>query len=192
MTTSANDTLSIRASSPTRTEVHGHPPLAVDIAHSRAAVACLRMFSSIAWLSSALVGKDAKLAPSFLSGAGLRDRIDDTFSHSAIAPVISDFLRDVVAPHAEVFAILVAIGDLAVGISLALGLLTRLGGSLAILRAATNIAIAGKLGMDVIGFNAMLAFAGGMAIATAAGRRWGVDAYLRRRWPDSRLLGCLA
>lgn len=162
------------------------------IVHSCAAVACLRAFSSLAWLSSALVGKDAKLAPSFLSGAGLTDRVSDTFVHSAIAPSIADLLRDIVLPHAQLFAILIGVGDLAIGLSLALGLFTRLGGAMAILRAMVNIAIGAKLGMDTIGFNAMLACAGAIALVTAAGRQWGVDGYLRRRWPESSVLRLVA
>ena len=158
------------------------------VEHAPSAVACLRMFASLAWLSSALVGKDAKLATSFLSGAGLTQRVSDTFIHSAVAPIVSEFLQNIVLPHAHLFAILIGVGDLAIGVSLALGLFTRVGGAFAILRAGVNIAIGAGLGMDTIGFNAMLAFVGAVAIVTAAGRRFGVDAYLWRRWPDSRLL----
>ena len=170
----------------------GVTPRAEGVGHATAGIVCLRMFSSLAWLISAFVGKDAKLAPSFLSGAGLAQRVSDTFVHSAIAPFVSDLLRNVVLPHAQLFAIFIAAGDLAIGVSLSLGLFTRAGGMLAIVRALMNIAIAGKLGMDTLGFNALLAFVGAVAIVSAAGRRWGVDVLLLRRWPASRLLRCFA
>jgi uncharacterized membrane protein YphA (DoxX/SURF4 family) len=162
------------------------------LVHAAGSVAALRAFSSLAWLISALVGKDAKLAPSFLSGAGLAERIHETFVHSAILPAISAFLVDVVVPHAPLFAVLIAFGDLAVGISLSLGFLTRLGGAVAIFRALTNVAIGGGLGMDTIGFNALLAFAGVVAIVTGAGRLWGIDGWLRHEYPDNRVLRFLS
>lgn len=48
---------------------------------------------------------------------------------------------------------MIGFGDLAIGISLSLGLFTRLGGTLAIVRAVTNILVAGGAGADTVGFN---------------------------------------
>ena len=150
------------------------------------------MASSLAWLDSALVGKDAKLAPDFLSGAGLSERVATTFVHTALSPALAAFLRDTVAPHAQTFAVLIAVADLAIGISLFFGFLTRLGGSLAIARAVTNVLIVGGAGTDTIGFNAMLATAGAVALVTGAGRRFGLDRMLLEHYPNSRLLRLLA
>ncbi len=150
------------------------------------------MISSLAWLDSALVGKDAKLAPDFFSGAGLSERITTTFVHTALSPALGGFLRDTVVPHAQTFAVLIAVGDLAIGISLLFGFLTRLGGSLAIVRAISNVLIVGGAGTDTIGFNAMLATAGAIAIVTGAGRRFGLDRALLSRYPSARLLRLLA
>lgn len=170
-------------------------PAASRLADVRGAawgIVALRIGASLAWLDSALVGKDAKFAPSFLSGAGLSERITSTFVHTALTPQLSDVLRSVVVPSAHTFAVLIALGDLAVGLSLALGFLTRIGGLLAIARAATNILIVGGAGVDTIGFNAMLILAGAIATVVGAGRRFGVDAWLLARFPDSTLVRILA
>lgn len=161
---------------------------APDIRHSRGAVVWLRVISSLAWLDSALIGKDAKLSAAFLSGEGLAKTIHEKLMHTALTPAIAHLLQSVVLTHAQVFAILIAFADLAIGISLLLGLFTRLGGLLAIFRAATNILIAGGAGADTVGFNAMLITAGVIFIATRAGRRYGLDGMLLTRWPSARFL----
>jgi uncharacterized membrane protein YphA (DoxX/SURF4 family) len=103
-----------------------------------------------------------------------------------------DVLQNIVLPNATIFAMLIAFGDLAIGISLSLGLLTRLGGMLAIMRATTNILIAGGAGPDTIGFNAMLIVAGMICITTGAGRNYGIDRFLLARWPSLAFLRLIA
>jgi hypothetical protein len=87
---------------------------------------------------------------------------------------------------------MIGFGDLAIGTSLALGLFTRLGATLAIARAVTNIVVAGGAGADTVGFNVMLIAAGIIALATGAGRRFGIDAVLLARWPTAKFLRLLA
>jgi hypothetical protein len=119
-------------------------PLAIN--HAVGAVVFLRIMSSLAWLDSAFVGKDAKFAAAFLSGAGLADAITQKFVNTALTPSVVNVLQNIVLPHAMIFALLIAFGDLAIGLSLFLGLFTRLGGALAIVRAITNILVAGGRG----------------------------------------------
>jgi hypothetical protein len=69
---------------------------------------------------------------------------------AGVTPGVSALLRNVVLPHAQIFAILIGVGDLAIGISLSLGLFTRLSGMLAILRGVTNILVAGGAGPDTV------------------------------------------
>ncbi len=162
-----------------------------DVRHAESAIVWLRILSSLAWLDSAFVGKDAKLSPAFLSGVGLTKVVIEKFLHTAIFPWVVDLLHTLVLPHAQLFAVLIAVTDAAIGILLVLGLFTRLGGALAILRAVTNILIAGGAEVDTVGFNWMLIVAGAIAIATCAGRRFGVDRILIARSPSSRLLRIL-
>ncbi len=160
------------------------------------ALGVLRILSSYSWLSGAFVGKDAKFAPDFLAGAGLVSRItggpNGGFVHTAVNSGISSWLTSTVVPNASLFAWLLALGEAAVGISLLLGLLTRLGSVLAIAQAVVNILVAGGSGADTIGHNYMLIIVSLAFIAAAAGRTYGIDGILIRRFPNSRLLRLLA
>jgi uncharacterized membrane protein YphA (DoxX/SURF4 family) len=152
----------------------------LDLCHTRSSIVWLRVISSLAWLDSAFVGKDAKLSATFLSGAELAKKVNETFIHTAVTPGVSSLLRN--------FAMMIGVGDLALGISLLFGFFTRLGGTFAIMRAVTNVLVAGGAGPDTVGFNSMLIAAGAIALATRAGRRFGIDAVLLTRWPNVRLL----
>ncbi len=163
----------------------------VEVKRANDAVVWLRIVTSLAWLESALYGKDAKLAPSFFDGSGLAERITTTFVHTAVSPGIAELMRTVVLPNAHLFAVLLGIGDLAIGISLALGCFTKLGAAGEIVRAATNLLVAGGAGADTQGFNVLLILAGAIAIATCSGRRFGLDARLVARFPNARLLRAL-
>jgi uncharacterized membrane protein YphA (DoxX/SURF4 family) len=162
------------------------------ILHAKPAVVWLRILSSLAWLDSAFVGRDAKVAPAFLHGNALAERISTTFVHTAIDARVAQLLTTYVLPHAAVFALLIACADAAAGVSLAFGLCVRLGAAIAIARALVNILVAGGAGTDAIGYNALLIAAGGICIATAAGRKCGVDAGLIDRFPRSSVLRMIA
>jgi hypothetical protein len=162
------------------------------IRHARAALIWLRVLSSLAWIDSAFIGKDAKVAPAFFSGRALGARIHDTFVHTALDSRIAHVLTAIVLPHVADFAVLIAVADAAAGISLLLGFATRLGGAIAIARALTNIAVAGGLGPDTIGYNGMLAVAGALCMWTAAGREFGIDGKLIDRFPMSGALRLIA
>ena len=153
-------------------------------------LALLRALSSYSWLSGALVGSDAKLRPDFLSGSGLSERItapETGFAHTALTEGLSSFLTGTVVPHASLFAWAIALSELAIGLSLLFGLFSRLGGLLAILRALTNVLIAGAT-PDTLGHNYMLALAGLVVMISAAGRAYGIDRVLIAQFPNSRLL----
>lgn len=166
---------------------------AEKIVAAAAALAVLRILSSYSWLSGAFSGKDAKFSPDFLSGAGLAMRITDPlngFAHTAVTPSIARLLTGTVLPHAQLFAWLIALSELAIGASMLLGLFARLGGLLAIVRALANILVAGhsSSGAETIGHNYMLALAGLVVLISAAGRAYGIDGWLVRRFPRSGLL----
>ena len=160
------------------------------------ALGILRILSSYSWLSGAFIGKDAKFSPSFLAGPGLVSRImggpNGGFVHTAINSGIASWLTSSVVPHASLFAWLLALGEAAVGISFLLGLFTRLGSALAIAQSVVNLLVAGGSGADTIGHNYMLIIVSLAFILAAAGRTYGIDGILIRRFPNSRLLRLLA
>ncbi len=121
-----------------------------------------------------------KLPPDFESGSerGLREWLELEVEHAAVG-LYGDVVDSVVLPNFEVFAWLVFLAELAVGVSLLTGTWTRLG-ALVGLAMSVNLLI-GLL--DVPGewpwSYAMMALLHGTILATAAGRVWGVDARLR-------------
>ena len=168
----------------------GLPP--TTLRNTKAAVVCLRICSSLAWLDSAFVGKDAKWAPAFIHGGGLVTRIHTTFVHTAIDARVAQVLNWYVVPHAALFALLIAVADTVAGVSLGLGVFVRLGATIAIVRALSNIVVAAGAGTDTIGYNAMLIVAAAICIATAAGRKFGLDARLVDRYPRAEALRLVA
>ena len=160
-----------------------------------ALLAVLRIFSSYTWLAGALQGSDAKLRSGFLSGAGLFERVvsgPNAFATHAAFPALGRWLPGFVAAAPATLAWLLALGELAVGLSLLLGLLTRLGGLFAVVQAIVQTLAAAGNGADTIGHNYLLALTGLIVLVAGAGRKWGIDAVLLTRWPRSRLLHALA
>ncbi|WP_217493802.1 TQO small subunit DoxD [Humibacillus sp. DSM 29435] len=78
--------------------------------------------------------------------------------------------------------------EAAAGISLPLGLLTRIGGLVAALSALANLLAAAGGGADSIGQNYLLLILGVLFIITAPGRRFGLDGLLLRRYTNMRWL----
>ncbi|HZL33865.1 MAG TPA: TQO small subunit DoxD [Tepidisphaeraceae bacterium] len=168
----------------------GHHPRTVGVIAAAGSLALLRALSSYSWLSGALVGKDAKFNPGFLNGSGLAQRITKPatgFAHTALTDGVASFLTGTVVPHASLFAWMIALSELAIGLSLLFGIFARLGGLVAIIRAITNVLVAGSAA-DVVGHNYMLALAGLVVMLSAAGRAYGIDKLLVNRFPDSRFL----
>ena len=97
------------------------------------------------------------------------------------------FLDGTVLPHSSVFAQLTAWGETVAGLGLTLGLLTGVA-SLVGLVLVVNYGLAtqwmspGQQGFHLVLFFLMLAF-----FFARAGRRWGLDGWIARRWPRSLL-----
>jgi len=162
------------------------------ILYPKEGIVWLRFLASIPWLDSAFVGPDAKCSPAFLHGSALATRIDSTFVHTAIDSRVTHLLTAYVVPHVAIFALLIAIADVMVGISLALGLFVRVGSLIAIARALTNIIVASGAGVDTIGYNGLLIGISAICLATAAGRKAGLDARLINRFPRNEALRLIA
>ncbi len=95
------------------------------------------------------------------------------------------FLLDTVIPNSHIFAHLTALGEVAVGLSLTLGLVTVLGAFFGLIEVifyglAVQHMSSGQQGFHVMLLAMMIAF-----LFSRAGRRWGLDAWLLRRYPGS-------
>lgn len=98
----------------------------------------------------------------------------------------ADFLVDHVVANGALYADLTAVGETAVGVALVLGLATRpfalVGLVMMVGYGLANYWTAmGTQGFHFLLVLSMLAF-----LFAGAGRVWGIDGWLRRRYPDSR------
>ena len=101
-------------------------------------------------------------------------------------PAYKAFLLGTVVPN-HTFAHLTALGEVAVGLSLTLGLLTEVGAIFGAVQVifyglAVQHMSSGQQGFHVMLFAMMIAF-----LFAHAGRTWGLDAWLWRRWHERAL-----
>lgn len=118
-----------------------------------------------------------KLPPDFMpsQGRGLRDWLQLEVEHAAF-PMYGLFVEQLVLPNFTLFAWLIFLLELAVGLSLLTGSFTRLGAFLG-LGMAVNLGIGllevpGEWPWSYV----MLAMWHGLFLVAGAGRVWGVDA----------------
>ena len=92
------------------------------------------------------------------------------------------FLEDTVLPHVLVFAVLVTMGELFVGLSLTFGVATRLGAAVGMLLAFNYACLYGNTLLPVEGNWLYFCYLIPVLVG-AAGRSFGLDYWLHRRWP---------
>jgi uncharacterized membrane protein YphA (DoxX/SURF4 family) len=93
------------------------------------------------------------------------------------------FLRSVVVPHATLFGVLVMAGELVAGILLLTGTMTRLGAAIAMLLFVNYMWAKGRWFWSPDSEDAAVFFSALVVLLGAAGRSFGVDAFLAKRWP---------
>lgn len=110
----------------------------------------------------------------------LRGFIEQEIAHPAV-PAVAAFMRDVVLPNFTLFGYLTFVVELALGLGLLLGLLTRLAGIGGFLW-QVNIALgAFNVPGEWYWIWVLLTLPQFCFAFSAAGRVWGVDGLLRRR-----------
>ena len=109
---------------------------------------------------------------------------------SQAPPFFQDFMRGVVVPNAELFAQLMRLGELALGIALILGLLTNLAAigsvalSIVIMLSQGGVRLGTGLGApEFLTVNVLVAFLSVVILLSAASKDLSVDALLARRSP---------
>ena len=103
-------------------------------------------------------------------------------------PLHRDFIVNIVVPNADVFAALITWGEVAIGLSLVAGCLVRVS---TIFAAFQNLnlylAIAIPSASPQVPWNRTLVFMHLVFCTTSAGRVFGIDGWLKRRFPRSPL-----
>ena len=95
------------------------------------------------------------------------------------------FLRAGVLPHAALFSYLVMIGEVVAGVCLLTGTLTRVGSAIAMLLFLNYMFAKGRWFLSPDSEDAAVFFSALVVMLGAAGRAFGFDAFLARRWPDA-------
>ncbi len=106
----------------------------------------------------------------------------DQFAHANPYPPYKAFLLQVVIPRAEAFRHLIVFGELAIGMSLFLGILTRLGALFGIFANLNYLLMKGlqneRAGIDEAFIVGLL-----VSLLTNPGKVLGIDFWLHRKWP---------
>ena len=165
------------ASEPTTLDVKGPPAVAFRNV-PRWVLVILRVHLGVILLIS-VAGKIFRDAPFSVEMLGF---LQGYAAKNASAPYLY-FLQEAVIPHATLFSYLVIAGELVAGLSLLLGLGTRIGAAIAMFIFINYMLAKGRLFWSPDSEDAAVFFSALVCFIGAAGRVWGIDAYLARRWP---------
>ncbi len=143
-------------------------------------LAVLRVLTGVIWLIHGVpkfIRSDAFMPPNGVFATYLQQGV------ATVRGPYHDFLAGVVAPNAAVFAELVRLGEVCIGISLVLGLFSRVGGLIGILLPLNYLAARGGLGsVSTWGTTeACLMLLSATSLVLPTGRILGLDALFRRR-----------
>jgi thiosulfate dehydrogenase [quinone] large subunit len=143
---------------------------------ARAALALLRIYLGVVFLLAAI----PKLQQDFAPGL---TRFLEQVALQRGHPFYREFVQQVVLPNTSVFAALVTWGELFVGVTLILGVLTRVSATVALLLTVNYLFAKGQWFWTPSNNDAAFAAISIGLLIGAAGRTFGLDALLARRWP---------
>jgi thiosulfate dehydrogenase (quinone) large subunit len=145
---------------------------------ARAALVLLRIYLGVIFLLAAwpkLGGDFVPQLTGFLQNVALQK------GH----PFYRVFVQDLVLPNVSLIADLITWGELLVGVTLVLGLLTRLFAAVGLLLVVNYMLAKGAWFWQPSSNDGAFAAIAAALLIGAAGRTFGLDALLARRWPRS-------
>lgn len=145
---------------------------------ARSALVLLRIYLGGVFLVAALPKLRSDFTPTMI---GFLQTVALEKGHS----FYQGFIEQVVLLNAPLFAALVTWGELLVGISLLLGLMTRLSSCVALVLAVNYMFAKGAWFWTPSSNDAAFVAISLTLLIGAAGRTFGLDAFLARRWPRS-------
>ncbi|MFQ5663955.1 MAG: DoxX family membrane protein [Terriglobia bacterium] len=147
---------------------------------SRRLLVVLRLYLGIAFIVAA--------GPKLQAGANWPERMAASLERSLPQSYgfYKAFVENTILPNQELFAFLVAWGEVLVGVGLLLGLFTRLAALMGLVMNTNYLLLLGQLPLGPMN-NAALIFAEIVILLGAAGRAYGVDYFLAKRWPRGLL-----
>lgn len=97
------------------------------------------------------------------------------------------FIQQVVIPNAKIFSYLIMTGEAVAAISLLTGTMTRLGAAIAMFLFLNYMLAKGRMFWSPDSEDAAVFFIALVVFLGHAGRLWGLDSYLAKRWPNPPL-----
>jgi uncharacterized membrane protein YphA (DoxX/SURF4 family) len=158
------------------------PPIRNSATVSRSLVVILRVYLGVI-LCITNLGKLFRDEPfttemlGFLNGVATR-RASAAYLH---------FIQHVVIPNAKLFSYLIMIGEAVAAISLLTGTMTRLGAAIAMFLFLNYMLAKGRMFWAPDSQDGAVFFIALVVLLGRAGRLWGIDSYLAKRWPNSPL-----
>lgn len=137
-------------------------------------LAALRIFVGIFFLNAGI----PKLTPAFFRGM---EGMLNAFAGGNLPMWYRAFLLNTAVPNAKLFAALVAIGEVAVGACLVLGLFTGLASLFGAIMTINYYLVTASAGPASQGLNLYATFVFIILLATHAGRTWGLDHWLVKK-----------
>ena len=104
----------------------------------------------------------------------------------ASAPYLH-FIQNVVIPNAKLFSYLIMTGEAVAAISLLTGTMTRLGAAIAMFLFLNYMLAKGRMFWSPDSQDGAVFFIALVVFLGRAGRAWGIDSYLAKRWLNSPL-----
>lgn len=160
-----------------------------DIRHAERWLAFLRIVVGLWFLKGIITKLDLALLGGFLPFPVVEQRWVETmprlltrYAAENPFPFYKSFIEETVLANPVLFANLTAYGEAAVGIGLTFGVATLVAATIGLLLSlvygmATQHMTPGQQGFHILLVASMIAF-----LFSRAGRRWGLDAWLRERW----------
>jgi uncharacterized membrane protein YphA (DoxX/SURF4 family) len=97
------------------------------------------------------------------------------------------FVQQLVIPHSALFSYLVMTGEAVAALLLLTGTMTRVGAAIAMFLFLNYMLAEGRMFWSPDSEDAALFLIALVVFLSRAGRVWGVDSYLAKRWPKSLL-----
>ncbi len=145
---------------------------------ARAALVLLRVYLGVIFLVAAWPKLRGDFTPEL---TGFLQKVALENGH----PFYREFVQRVLLPNASLFATVVTWGELLVGLTLLLGLITRFSAGVALVLTVNYMLAKGAWLWTPSSNDAAFAIISLALLIGAAGRTFGVDAFLARRWPRS-------
>ena len=147
------------------------------------AVLILRLFFAYEWLTSGTEKLKSLASDSAAYFKQMENVFGNVFAAKNPYPFMADFLKNVAAPNASQIITVVAISEFSIGLLYLLGLFVRPASIVGIVLNSIFYLAAGHTSPSTAGINFIMIGGQALLLLVSAGRAYGLDALLQKRFP---------